>query len=353
MECAVHVPLSNQACSTIIDIWSCYFSISAKFKKRRLSLKILIITSEWPSKKHPNHVPFLVEQVRHINRNGVFAEVYNIGSKSFYNKFKSVIELRKKLKKFKYDLIHIHWGYNGLFCLGINTPQIITYHGSDLNKPNNWDFKLIMAYLISRLSTISSSYNIFVSKRLAQNSLRVNKNRVIIPMGVDLKKFFPMDKRKCREKLKMSLTKNLILFGGNSTKTVKRISLAENSIELLGDDYELIKIDYIDHKIVPIYINACDLLLMTSISEGSPMMIKEALACNKPIISTNVGDVAEQINSLDNCYVLNDESPQNFAKKIKECIGKNKVPNGRERIKEKYSLEKTTNCIISLYKSIT
>ena len=92
---------------------------------------------------------------------------------------------------------------------------------------------------------------------------------------------------------------------------------------------------------------------MTSESEGSPMMIKEALACNKPIISTNVGDVAEQIYSLDNCFVLNDESPQIFAKKIKECIENNKMPNGRHMIKKKYSLEKSTNCIINIYKSIT
>ena len=315
-------------------------------------MNILIITSEWPSDQHPNHVPFLVEQVQYLRGNGIKAEIHKISSKSLCSKIISIIELRIKLKKSRYDIIHTHWGYNGLFCLGSNSPHIVTYHGSDLNKPNNYDFRLMMAYLISRLSTKFSNYNIFVSKRLAQNSFRANKNRAIIPMGVDLKKYFPMDRHECRKKLKMPLKKNLILFGGNSTKTVKRISLAENSIELLGDDYELIKIDYIDHKIVPIYINACDLLLMTSISEGSPMMIKEALACNKPIISTNVGDVAEQINSLDNCYVLNDESPQNFAKKIKKCIGKNKVPNGRERIKEKYSLEKTADSLISLYKSM-
>ena len=88
---------------------------------------------------------------------------------------------------------------------------------------------------------------------------------------------------------------------------------------------------------------------MTSIIEGSPIkIVKEALACNKPIISNNVGDVAEQIKSLDNCYILNDESPQNFAKKIKECITENKVPNGRKRVKEKYSLEKTADSLISL-----
>ncbi|MBG66152.1 MAG: hypothetical protein CMP73_05800 [Flavobacteriales bacterium] len=315
-------------------------------------MNILIITSEWPSDQHPNHVPFLVEQVQYLRENGIKAEVHKISTKSILSKIISIIELRIKLKKHRYDIIHTHWGYNGLFCLGSNTPHVVTYHGSDLNKPNRFNFRLIILYFISRLSTTFSNYNVFVSKRLAQSSLRANKNRRIIPMGVDLKKFFPMDKSKCRKKLKMPLKKKLILFGGNSTKTVKRISLAENSIDLLGHDYELIKIDYIDHKLVPIYINACDLLLMTSESEGSPMMIKEALACNKPIISTNVGDVAEQINSLDNCFVLNDESPQIFAKKIKECIENNKMPNGRHMIKKKYSLEKSTNCIINIYKSI-
>ena len=91
---------------------------------------------------------------------------------------------------------------------------------------------------------------------------------------------------------------------------------------------------------------------MTSINEGSPMMIKEALACNRPIISTNVGDVSEIINRLDNCYVIDNESPHIFAKVIKKCIENNKVPNGRERIKENYSLEVATNRIINLYRSL-
>ena len=115
-------------------------------------MKILILTSEWPSDEHPNNVPFLVDQVNYINGNGIITEIHKIKSKSLINKFKSIIELRKKLKKNRYDLIHTHWGYNGIYCLGSNTPQVITYHGSDLNKPKKYNFRLIILYIISRFA---------------------------------------------------------------------------------------------------------------------------------------------------------------------------------------------------------
>jgi len=92
-------------------------------------------------------------------------------------------------------------------------------------------------------------------------------------------------------------------------------------------------------------------LLMTSKSEGSPMMVKEALACNLPVVSTNVGDVKSMIDGLDNCYIIDDKSPKNIAKVVEKCVSNGMVPNGRERMR-KYSLDAIANQVYDAYKSI-
>ena len=170
-------------------------------------------------------------------------------------------------------------------------------------------------------------------------------------MGINLKIFFPMNQIKCRKKLDLSIDKKLILFGGNSSQPVKRLELAQSTVKLLNDDYELITVDYISHELIPFYLNACDVLLMTSFNEGSPMMIKEAIACNLPIISTNVGDVKELVDGIKNCSIIPDESPRIIASMIISCV-KNKTRSNGEGEMKNYSLEVISEKVLNIYKKI-
>ena len=315
-------------------------------------MRILFVTSEWPSEGQPNHVPFLKDHILSLESKGIKASIYKIKSESIAIRLISIFQLRKQIRDKNYDIIHIHWGYNGLFCLGLNTPNVITFHGSDLNKPSYWKARSIIIYLISKISTITSNHNIFVSKELAKESLMKKKKMTVIPMGIDLDKFFPMDKKVCREKLNFPENKHLILFGGNASQAVKRLPLAKSIFKYLGENYKLITVDYVDHNLIPFYMNACDILLMTSLSEGSPTMIKEAMACNLPIVSTDVGDVKEKIQGLENCFVLKNETPEKIASIVKKCIKSQVHPNGRGKILN-YSLNILSNKMIKVYKSIT
>jgi len=313
-------------------------------------LKVIFVTSEWPSKAHPNHVPFLKENISSLKSKGIITSTYKIKSGSIRNRLISIIQLRKQVKDEKYDIIHVHWGYNGLFCLGLNIPNVVTFHGGDLNKPLLWEIRSIIIYLVSKIATITSQHNIFVSKDLAKKGLSNKNKNSVIPMGIDLDKFVPMDKKECREELKLPLNKHLILFGGNASQAIKRLPLARNALEILDDNHELITIDYIDHNLMPIFMNASDMLLMTSLNEGSPMMIKEALACNLPVASTNVGDVKEQLYGLENCFIIKDETPEAIASVIKRCIKCQGIPNSRVKMLN-YSIDVLSDMVIDIYNS--
>ena len=139
-------------------------------------MKVIFVTSEWPSKDHPNHVPFLKENISSLKSKGIITSTYKIKSGSIRNRLISIIQLRKLVKDEKYDIIHVHWGYNGLFCLGLNIPNVVTFHGGDLNKPLLWEIRSIIIYLVSKIATITSQHNIFVSKDLAKKGLS-NKNK--------------------------------------------------------------------------------------------------------------------------------------------------------------------------------
>ena len=312
-----------------------------------------MITSEWPGKSSPNDVPFLGEFFKHINSIGVTTEIYKISNRSFLNWVKDLLRIKKILSDTNFDIIHTHWGYNFIYSFCFSYPQVITFHGSDLNIPKTWTVRNIIIHLLSRLATIFSNYNIFVSEELS----KFNKNKPlkssVVPMGVNLEKFFPDDKIECRKKLKLPLDKNLILFGGNTTQPVKRYCLAKEAFKNLDDNYQLIYLNYNSYEFMPLYINASDMLLMTSSSEGSPMMIKEAIACDIPVVSTNVGDVRKIISGLNNCYILSENpSPLAIAKTIKECVKNSLTPGGIEIIKKEYSLNSTASSIINIYSSL-
>lgn len=316
-------------------------------------MKVLCLTSEWPTGENPNHVPFLVDHILSLEKFGIKSKVLKVSPSSISSYLQSISQIRETIKTDSYDLIHTHWGWNGLMGIWFNKPHIMTFHGSDLNPPISWSIRNCIIYIISQWSVSHNNYNIFVSNTLGKQSIMKSiNNSEVIPMGTDLRKFKPMNKIETRHKLQLPVDKKLILFGGNKSQPIKRLSLAEFAVSNLGDKYKLITVDYEDHKKMPLYMNAVDVLLMTSKSEGSPMMIKEALACNLPIISTDVGDVRKMIHGLENCHLILNEKPEHIAELIKKCVSNPIRPLGRERMK-KYSLDRVATRITHLYKKVS
>jgi glycosyltransferase involved in cell wall biosynthesis len=128
----------------------------------------------------------------------------------------------------------------------------------------------------------------------------------IIPCGIDLERFTPLDRQACLNRLGWAADRFHVLFPSNAGNPVKRPALAGAAVAAvnrLGVPAEIHYLRGVSNAEVPVWVNASDVLLLTSLHEGSPTIVKEALACRLPVVSVNVGDVEEQIRGVEGCHL--------------------------------------------------
>lgn len=288
--------------------------------------------------------PAIYEQIAVLKQNKITVDLFLIDDKGVLGYLRKAFELRRFLNNEDFDLIHAHSGLSGLL-VAISTSRnfVITFHGSDIN--NSFE------RILSSIASLRSLLNIYVSEKLLSKAI-FKRKATVIPCGINFNLFSPMPKSKAREKLKLDIDKNIILFSSRFDNVVKNYKLAFNSIKKAKSCVTLIELKNKTRKDVMLLLNASDLLLLTSFSEGSPQIIKEALACNRPIIALDVGDVKERLNGVDNCYIA-PPNPDIIAKKIDEILinGVKQSTEGRKKI-QNLTTEKQTLLLIEKYKSL-
>ena len=99
---------------------------------------------------------------------------------------------------------------------------------------------------------------------------------------------------------------------------------------------------------VAVLLSASDLMLLPSLSEGSPQIVKEAMACNCPIVATDVGDIKEILGDTEGCYITKFD-PIDLAEKITLALNFGKRTNGRVRM-ENYDNKVIADKIFNIYK---
>ena len=291
--------------------------------------------------------PFVYEQVKAIQTLGVecMITMVNKGVKGYYSAAKHI---RRAIRDFSPDVVHAHYGLCGLIA---NTqrriPVITTYHGTDLH-----DKYLRIA---SQLSILLSKRNIVVSKGLAKGLLKQKSIR-IIPCGVNAELLVPITKEEAASKLGWDPAEKHILFSKQFANKAKNYPLAKAAVDVYNTKYskganaELLEfIGYTREQVLLLY-NAVDCAIMTSDHEGSPQFIKEAMACNCPIVSVDVGDVKQVIADTEGCY-LAERTPEDIAEKLDKAIGYGKT-NGREKVLKEFDSSVVARRIISIYKEI-
>ncbi|NVO03693.1 MAG: glycosyltransferase family 4 protein [Bacteroidetes bacterium] len=296
--------------------------------------------------------PFVSEQVDAIQRKGIEVDYFLIKGKGIFGYLKNVSNYRRIANNGSYDLIHAHVGLSGFFALfQRKVPVVITFHGVDLIDEKNEFCKTSQIkkryVVLSRIAAKYSEYNIFVNSNI---KVYPNKKHSIISCGVDLNTFFPIDKNECREKLNLSKERKLVLYGTSFDYGVrKNYKLAVNAIANI-ENVELLEIKNVNREKVNLLMNACDVLLMTSFFETGPQVVKEAMACNCPIVTTDVGDVREVIGDTEGCYITSYE-PEDVAAKIKLALEFGKRTNGRERMGA-YENSVIADRIIEIYREV-
>jgi len=268
--------------------------------------------------------PFIQEQGYALSQLGVEVAYFPIEGKGLCGYLKNRKQLLSMINVFLPDLIHAHYGLSGLLAnLQRKIPVITTYHGSDINN--------IKIFPLSRLNMILAAHNIFVSKKNRHKSHQT-RNQSLIPCGVDINLFQPISKVEARQLLNLNADKKYILFAGAFANSVKNPNLAKSAISFF-QDVELIELKGYSRHEVALLLNAVDLLLLTSFSEGSPQIIKEAMACNCPIVSVPVGDVEDVISDINGCYISSYQ-PVDIVAKINQVFAFGGRTHGRYRIIE-------------------
>ena len=269
--------------------------------------------------------PFVAEQAAALKRSGVQCVFFPIADNGVKGYLQQLPKLKKILRKEHPDVIHAHFVFSGLLaCLQRRIPVVTTYHGSDINEG-----RLLP---LSKAVIALSAWNIFVSPQNYE-MVRCRKRYSIIPCGVDLVDLQLTEKPVARQRMNLQKEKKYVLFAGSFDRVVKNPELARETVRLMySDQVELLEFKGYSREEATLLLCGVDALLLTSLNEGSPQVIKEALACGCPIVSVDVGDVRERIKGLDGCFVSSTPDPVELSGLLKKALAYSGKTKGRERI---------------------
>jgi teichuronic acid biosynthesis glycosyltransferase TuaC len=168
-----------------------------------------------------------------------------------------------------------------------------------------------------------------------QMASKLDRARVyVIPHEVELQTFRPVEQHRARELLGLDPGKKYLLFAANPRIPVKRFPLAQSvarRVATRDGRVELLVIHKESQERLALYMNACDVLVFPSYQEGSPNIVKQAMACNLPIVATDVGDVRKVIGNTEGC-AIREPSTEDFVEAVWGILNRGKRTNGRQHV---------------------
>ena len=299
-------------------------------------MKVLVATSMYPTPERPAYGAFVKAQVEALQQVGVEIELFVLDKRAGKLMYpKAVLELRKRLAGGSFDLVHAHYSYVGMIArTQWKVPVVVSYCGDDLLGTVNPEGKQTrrLSVFAGRVLGQFVDAAIVKSPEMARRLWR--KDVYVIPNEVDFDTFRPTDKAQARAELGLDPQKRYLLFAASPAIPVKRFPLAQAVAERLRESdpsVEMLVVHNETQSRLALYMSACDVLVFTSYQEGSPNIIKQAMACNLPIVSTDVGDVREVIGHTDACFISSPDAAE-FAAKVDEVLRRGERTQGRRDI---------------------
>ena len=225
-----------------------------------------------------------------------------------------------------FDVIHAHYSLSAFVAsLAGSRPLIVSLMGSDVQKGLKYRIYIhLFAFLFSWKHVI-------VKTQKMKASLKMDR-AIVLPNGVDLQRFHEMEQKKSQNKLDWNERNKHILFPANISRPEKNYRLFNQATKKLVDDNVVVHwFNEVSNAETPYWYNAADVVVMTSLREGSPNVIKESMACGRPIVSVDVGDVKELFGNTEGCYIA-ERNPEDIAAKIQQALSFKGKTNGRQRI---------------------
>jgi len=309
-------------------------------------MQVLFVTNRYPTNETPGSSPCIEQQRRALQRLGHKVDVL------FFNSEQTRLVYMKamgrvfwaSLARNRYDLIHAHYGYCGVIArMQFRCPVVVTFRGSDVLSKRERPLSRLVARCVDRTIVMTKEMKRLLGRRDAY----------IIPYGIDLDLFAPRPQIEARQELGLPLQSPLVLFPYDPRRSVKRFDLVEQAIAILKGkfpDLQVLAIYDKPYEAVASYMNACDAMVLTSETEGAPVAVREAMACNLPIVSVDVGDVAEIIRGTEGCY-LTRRDPEDIAQKLTRVLEATKRTNGRLAV-QGMSISKSAADVAGIYESL-
>lgn len=320
-------------------------------------MKVLIMTAIYPTPENPAFGSFVKTQADSLKHAGIDVELLvmrGVNRKLLYPK--AVFQLRKRLQQGPFDLVHAHFGYVGLVArTQWKVPVVVTYHGDDLlgtiNERGKKELWSVLAATACKKLGQRVDAAIVQSQEMARQLKK--SNVFVIPHEVDLEVFKPIEKGEARKALGLHPDKKYILFAANPEIPVKRFPLARaaaNVLEQQDGFTELLVVYKEPQWRLALYMSACDVLVFPSFQEGSPNIIKQGMACNLPIVATDVGDVRQVIGKTRDCHICPPDA-RKFASLMKGILSRRSRTEGREQVRH-LNAESVSGKIIEVYEQV-
>lgn len=274
-------------------------------------MKVLVVTNLYPTEKKPTWGTFVREQVESLRAaypDELDIDVYLVdGSQSKTSYLKALFELPRFVRQGKYDLVHAHYGLTLVSLLLVRVPIVVTFHGSDLLKQPVATLSKLLAVKASRIITVSGNLRAVLGKG------------DIIPCGIPSEGFLlPPDWQPPGRNGMIR-----VLFPANPSVPVKNYPLFRavcSHLSLFGYSVCEVHLNGVPRDAVPKAFWNADLMILTSHSEGSPTVIKEAIAARLPFVSVDVGDVREWVGLIDFGMVTKSRDPSEIAHCARELL---------------------------------
>ncbi|MFZ5942013.1 MAG: glycosyltransferase [Bacteroidota bacterium] len=266
-------------------------------------------------------------QAESLKNLGAEVSSYLIRGRGIRGYLKHIFLLRKYLRNNKFDLYHAHYSFSGFTAAMAGCrPLVVSLMGSDTYSAGL--FRLLIRFFSHRIwrQTIVKSEGM-------REALGLDA-AIILPNGVDTGVFHPADRTAARKELGLPENQKIILFIADPSRPEKNFQLARTSLDRLNDQNTILLPVYnTSHTMIPLYMNAGNVLLLTSLWEGSTNVVKEAMACELPVVSTDVGDIKRNIGKLKGCFIA-EPDPEQIAAGLSQALAFSGETGGRERLSE-------------------
>ncbi|HET7603504.1 MAG TPA: glycosyltransferase [Gemmatimonadales bacterium] len=318
---------------------------------------MLTVTNMWPRPERPGFGTFVHSQVASLADHAVETEVHVIpGDRSAAAYFSARRAISRAVRQWRPVLVHAHFGLSGWSVGHQQVPLVLSVCGDDLlgavNDAGTATLKSRVMTTMTRAAARRAAAIICKSPNLRDALPEALQSRaVVIPNGVDLRLFRPGSRHAARAQLGLDPTAEYVLFPHDHRQPVqKRFCLADAAMTRLRElrpHARLLHVSGEPAARMPDYYRAANCLLLTSRSEGSPNTVKEALASNIPVVSVDVGDVAQWLARCQNCRLV-DADAEALALALNEILARDE-PAGAEAVLADIDLAAVARRIRAVY----